>query len=771
MPRCGRTLMVGLLALIAVGTSASDAVSASLAGRLREVVTLNPVEHACVRLLENGRMACSNPDGIFVFEALPAGRYTLSVHHVAYADLERAVVVTDSLMDDLLIDLSPTVFLADEIIVRSSRSLASMRRTPYALDARTAEAIRERPVVTAPEAFALMPGLTLVRDGAWETAISIRGMGRSSIVALVDHTRIETATDISGGLSLIDMNELERIEVMKSAGSVLFGSGALGGAVQMISRRAPFSDTPRWAGEWMSGGRSVDGGVAHHLALEHSAGRHALRVSGGHRRAGDTDTPAGPIADSRYQDWSVNGSLGLRTFAGQSMLISYQRVQAEDTGIPGGSPIAITATARYPMARRELIALQYTMPNLSASVPLLTCRLAHQDIVREVEIVQNPTVTVTPHAVHATTSGQLEARLLPARAHVLVAGLDVWQRDLDSRRERRLQSTDQIIGERPVPRAQYLSAGIYAQDEWELAADRLRVVLGARYDFGRTHNDSTRSPEYIITSGELEPNPPGQEVLWEDRTTSEGSWDADAGFHYVLTPHLAATFMIASAFRSPSLEERFQFIDLGSIVRLGDPLLLPEQSLAVNVGLRLQSNRGSLRSDFFINSLTDLVTELPATWQGRPALVKSNVGEARISGFELEGELRLARGTAVWAALAYARGEDTRADTPLPQIAPLTGRVEVHTEVAPAGSVLVACVATGAQDNPGPGETVTPGFTVWDAGFVSTPLKAGGVTCTLRTGVRNAFDRAYRQHLSTLRGVVKLEPGRDLYASITVSLP
>ena len=83
----------------------------------------------------------------------------------------------------------------------------------------------------------------------------------------------------------------------------------------------------------------------------------------------------------------------------------------------------------------------------------------------------------------------------------------------------------------------------------------------------------------------------------------------------------------------------------------------------------------------------------------------------------------------------------------------------------------MACVATDAQDRPGPGETATPGYTTWDAGFVSRPLKAGGVTGTLRTGVRNLFDRAYRLHLSTLRGAVKLEPGRNLYASVTVSLP
>jgi len=89
--------------------------------------------------------------------------------------------------------------------------------------------------------------------------------------------------------------------------------------------------------------------------------------------------------------------------------------------------------------------------------------------------------------------------------------------------------------------------------------------------------------------------------------------------------------------------------------------------------------------------------------------------------------------------------------------------------VGPAGTVRLGCIATRAQDRPGPGETATPGWTTWEAGFTSAAWRAGGAACTLRLGARNLFDRAYRQHLSTLRGVVNLEPGRDLYATLAVA--
>ena len=497
-------------------------------------------------------------------------------------------------------------------------------------------------------------------------------MSRSNVVALVDHTRIETANDIAGGLSLVDLADLERIEVVKSAGSVLFGSGAFGGAVQMLSKRATFSDRPAWNAEWTDGASGADGGVAHHVAIEGSTARSALRVSGGLRHAGDVETPAGPLANSHYGDWSAGGSFGARTIGNQSLLVTYQRVQAEDTGIPGGAPIAAAARARYTVARRERVGLEYVIPNVSPRVPLVTARASYQTIVRNVEILQSPSVTVTPHAVHATASGQLEARLLPARRHVLVAGAEVWQRSLDSRRERTLLATGRVVGERPVPRATFLSAGAYAQDEWDVIPERARVVLGARYDLGRTNNELTLNPEYVIAAGVRQTPTPGQVVLWPARTSDGASWDAETGVYCAVHRHVSASLLLASAYRSPSLEERFQFLDLGSSVRVGNPDLRPERSVSANGGLRFDGDGTSLRSDVFANHLTDLVADTPGTFEGRPGWVKTNIGRALLYGYELAAERRLAAGLAAHASLAYVRGEDTYRHVHLSQIAPLT---------------------------------------------------------------------------------------------------
>ncbi len=757
------------LRLLALLLLASPATAATLAGRLVEAANGHAIEGASVRLLETGQAVRTSRDGGFSFTHLPPGAYTLSTHHVAYADIERALRLAAGGVDGLVIELRPALYRTGEVVVRSSRSTATLGSLPYAAGALADEALRDLPVVSIGDAAARLPGVALQRDGTWGTAVSVRGLGHYSVVALVDNVRIETATEHAGGLSLVNMQDLERVEVMKSAGSVLTGSGALGGAVQLVTRRAAFSDRPRWGGEWTESASGVDGGFARYAAVEHAGASHALRLSGSFREAGDTQTPRGLLANSQFRDWSLNGSLGLRTIGRQALTLLYQRVQAEDTGIPGGAPFPAAAVVRYPLARRELAGLEYVIPNLSPRIALLTARLSRQVIERDVELIQSPVITLTPHATHTTTSGQLEARLTPGAGQLLIIGGELWHRALDSMRERWLYAQNKEIVERPIPLAAYMSGGGFVQDEWSVVPNRARVVLGARWDKSRTHNDPAHNPEYVIAGGTVQTHPAGQILMWPEGTSYDDSWSANAGLNLVIAKPLTCSVLLASAFRSPAVEERFSYLDLGSSLHVGNPSLKPERSTALNVGARLQLERTTLRLDAFGNQLTDLVAETPGTFEGRPAFVKNNIGEARLYGFEATGEQRLCASAAFQGSLAYVRGEDTQRHANLPQIAPLEGRAELDLEAHGAGTLRLACDAAHAQGNPAAGETRTAGWTTWGATFASVPLPAGGAAVRFRLGVENVFDRAYRLHLSTLRGVVKLEPGRNWFAAATAT--
>lgn len=758
------------LTLLLVSIAPSKLPSQSLCGYIIETGTHQPISQARVHIRELQQQTSSDDRGFFSFHHIAAGHYTLSVHHLAYATLNRRILTPASAGDTIILEMQSVVLSSDEVIIRSTRTGLPLRNSPYPLNVKIGEQLFQNPKVTISDILSHDPGVTLVRDGIWETSVAIRGMSGSKIVSLIDNTRIETATDIAGALSLMNMNDLERVETLKSPGSVLYGTGALGGVVHFVTKRASFSDQTQLHAELSSGLTGVDNGVSHSLAIEQSSEFSAVRLSGGYRSAGNTLTPIGALPNSQYTDFHINGSLGIKTFNHQSLFLSYQRSQAENTGIPGVSSFANSALVRYVLAKRELILGEYTIPNLSSLIPLVRIRASRQQIVRNVESLQGDTLRLTPHAIHTTNTVQVESNISPSSDHQLVVGAEAWQRDLDSQREKNLPKVKRVIGERPIPQSSYFSGGVYIQDEWTTVPEKLTLTFGARYDWIRIKNEKVYNPVYTISSGIMKINAADSTILWPAGSVRNQSWSASVGAQYVLNSLFDVTLLTATAFRSPSLEERFQYLDLGvGTIQLGNPNLQPERSMNFDAGIRFHTSACKIKTDFFFNDLQDLIAGIPGRYKGRPAIIKANISKAKIYGYEFSAEYVVTSWSVLSGSLAYVRGEDTYLHTNLPQIAPLSGQLEFNAFVSQAGFINLSCHGMASQENLATGETRTAGWAIVDIGFATVPMRAGLCSITLKTGLQNILNTAYQNYLSTLRGINKDEPGRNYYLTGTIT--
>ena len=171
----------------------------------------------------------------------------------------------------------------------------------------------------------------------------------------------------------------------------------------------------------------------------------------------------------------------------------------------------------------------------------------------------------------------------------------------------------------------------------------------------------------------------------------------------------------------------------------------------------------NLRSDIFLNELTDLVTEIPGEYEGRTAFIKTNIGRARLYGYEFSGRQKIAPWSAVRMTVSYVRGEDVRSHADLPQIPPLQGEIALSLSRNNVGRIDISSSFASAKTHQAAGEVSTSGYIVFDVGFSSVPLKLWQVSLVVRSGVENLFDRDYRNFISTLRGTVRSEPGRNYY--------
>ena len=172
--------------------------------------------------------------------------------------------------------------------------------------------------------------------------------------------------------------------------------------------------------------------------------------------------------------------------------------------------------------------------------------------------------------------------------------------------------------------------------------------------------------------------------------------------------------------------------------------------------------------DFFLNQLTNLVADVPGVFENRPAFIKQNIGEARLYGYEISAEHSLASWSAVKFSVSYVRGEDTYAHANLPQIAPLHGGIELTAQLQGAGALTISSSSSSTQYHLGAGEMRAAGYAVFGIDAATVPFAVGKFTLTTRSGIQNIFDKEYQNQLSTIRGIVRSEPGRNFFFSLTV---
>jgi hemoglobin/transferrin/lactoferrin receptor protein len=756
------------------------------------------ISNADILLKESGLKAVTDASGSFVFQNLIEGNYKLEFYHEGYKSGSLEVRVEKGKTAKVEIKLTASEITTGEITVTSVRYETLLKDVPLPMEIISDDELNRKQYQTISDALSTKPGLSITKDGIWATDISIRGLSKSNVVVNVDGNRIETATDISARLSLVDMNDVDKIEIIKGGVSSLYGTGAFGGVVNIFTKNGDFSHKFLYGGSLISGFNSVNESPSGWMSLFSSSDKFFAKVSGSIRDAKNIMTPKGELPNSQFRDNNINANLGFRPLKGHEFRLSYQRYRATNIGLPGGGTLFPTsAIVTYPRENRDMVSGEYKIKDIAPPLKEFSVKYFYQSILRDVDNIPNtiqPVKTasgklkqkvyvldITPNARHYTNGLQFKADWVLDSHNYLITGVDVWMRALDSKREKvqRIENYDttsgalistinKTTGEKPIPDADYRSIGAYLQDEIKALCDKLKISVGGRVDQIKVTNSLAYQPVYEIVNGTTNYTPAGQKIMWNARQADDISWSANLGVIYSITKNYDITFNISRSFRSPALEERYQYIDLGSSLRVGNPDLAPEKGFFVDLGFRVWRDRVTFNGNVFYNRFQDLVTEIPGTYENRPAFIKTNIGQARLYGYDFDFMYNFFRSMVLYGSLAYVRGEDTGNNVNLPQISPLNARAGLKFAVYNYLNVDLSTALFDKQDNTATGEFDTPGYAVFNAGLVSMPMKTKYATVQLFAGVENIFDKEYRNHLASNRGLITIEPGRNFYAKLKV---
>lgn len=661
--------------------------------------TGTPIEHVRIEVEGDGRSIFSGQNGEFTCPDAEVPT-TLFFSHPRFETL--VLEVTSQMGSSLSVTMVPKQEVYEEIAVTAARGEDNF--SPVSVDATVIETDElPAPPSTLTDMVAQVPAVSENGQGGIFQTYSVRGVSRQRIMTLVSGMRIVGERRAGVSASFLDPRLMQSVDVLRGPSSTFYGSGALGGVIQVFPRRFQ-----GWAAE----GGYVSQGDENYLLG--GWGDDKWSVGFARRDAGQSKAPNGEVLNTGFTQ--ASGTLERRWTAGK---LQYGLLGVASRGSDIGKsntdfPDRITI---YPKERHLLLRFavrhdsDWKLDAWAHPNSLLT------DVAEESELSQ-----VDNEALDFGFNWQKQVKVAGTVATRF--GIDFFGRRGVSARETATDfDTGEVTVQKTLDDGEDNEAGLYGSMEWNVG--RAVVLAGARFAYQRQSNaDQPGTSDRALT-----------------------------GFAGVVVP-LGAGFELASnlgsGLRFPSLSERYFSGTTGRGEVIGNPRLDPERSLNIDLGLRWYGQKLFVSGFVSRNEISDYIERVEI----EPELLTFvNLVSGTISGFELSGFYQFDDQWTLNFGGHVFEGVDDR-DDPLADVP--ANRIHLGGTWR-RGPWLVDARWEQRADitDPGPGEKVIP-----QASLVSASLQyhlANGLAISLSG--RNLLDEEY---FNSADRKVTYSPGRAL---------
>ena len=720
-----------LILLLAAGPVRAGETGA-LAGHVVDAESGEGVGWATVVVEGLERARVSGEDGYFFFANLPPGTHILQSLHVGYheARFEVEVAAGDTTHVDLAIGHYHLELETVVIEGTSGRPLSPLETPEVVFSGST---LRQNLSRTIAETIDYEPGIAQRSMGPAPARPVLRGLGGDRLLVLEDGERTgDLSASSSDHAVAIEPLTTERIEVVRGPRTLLYGSNALAGVVNVVRGYVPSERSEGLGGSFTWQGESVNDALGAGLSFHHPLGPLALRADGSWRKAGDIATPRGVLPNTHIR--TGNASVGLSLVRPWGHAGVSASLYDSDYGIPpdplGGHPhgVSIELERQHVEGRGELLGGPDWLQRLELGHAF--SRYQHGEF--EVDEVLGLEFGVLSH--HSSVL----AHLLPlGPLHNGAAGLWYEYRNYAA------------AGLDFTPPAEEYAGAVFTYQEVERGPWFANGAL--RADVRRVE---PREEKDSRTVGRI-------------RTRDFTGLSAGLSGHYRAGRGLTLGATLMRTFRAPGIEELFsEGPHLAAYsYEVGNADLGNERGLGLELFADYKGEQGRLHLAVFRNAIDGFI--FPKN-SGAPSLRRADlflyrmVGErVLMHGFEATADRHLGRHWEIASTLGYVRGRlADRGGEPLPRLPPLQSRLSLAWDPTEALSASAALRLAAGQNLPGEFEEPTEGYAVVDFSG-QYYLHWRGHLHTFALTVENATDAVYRNHLNRVKEILP-EPGRNL---------
>jgi iron complex outermembrane receptor protein len=677
-----------------------------------------PVARASVKLVPSSREIPTDAEGVARFDNVAAGTYDVAVRHPGFAPARTEITVADASPLSVPVGLTTQAHFSESVTVSpQARDTFESYQPASVLGG---EDLQQRLGNTLGATLASEPGVNVRSFGSGNARPVVRGLDNDRVLILENGARTGDLSSQSAdhGVTL-DPATATRIEVVRGPATLLYGSSAIGGVVNLVSDEIATRPETGVHGAFTLQGATADenAGVAGNLSGGN--GRFAYRANASAQRTDDYDTPDGKVPNSQSNSKSAGGSVSTTGENGY-LGASYQYVDTR-YGVPF---VEEGGTTLHP--RRHRLDLRGEKRNMDGFLSGIKFQGAFRDYTHD-EIEASGQIATT--FTNKVTEGNLYLNHKAFGPLTGTFGMRGEYRDYNTVGEEALA---------PPTTQKSLSGFLYE----ELTFRHVSVQFGGRVDH------SSFDPNGAAVE---RPDVPARDFT---------NFSASLGLLGYLRDDLTIALNLARAARNPSLEELY---NLGAHVgnfafEIGDPTLPTEVAYGADLSLRYRGRRFEGSGTVFINSIDRFIFPFQTGEVEEDLPVVNFISaDSRFTGFEAHLDARLTED--LWLVLGgdAVRGELRDDGGPLPRIPPY--RVWAGLRFDKKGFHLEGEVKNvGTQDRVYGAETPTDGYTVVNA-HASYQITTGRTVHTITLRSDNLGDELYRNHLSYIKDLAP-EMGR-----------
>lgn len=714
----------------------------TIQGKITNTENNKPLHGAHVYLPELKKGTTTSETGTFELKDLPGGSHRLQVTFLGYQSVVKVVKPAEE--KQVNIALKPTIIHSQEVIITAG-AFSTQHENAIKIESIKTEEIENEGHPTLLGNLESVAGVDMISKSSGIKKPVIRGLSNSNVIFLNDGIKLENFQFSENHPYLFDPSDAGRIEVIKGPASLLYGSNAVGGLINIID------ENPAPSGEIHANLKqeyySNTGGLRTTLKAKGTSENYYWKVGGNYNSHKDFTSGAGTLVpNSRFNNQSFSATTGLLTRSG-TYEVSYDYA-AKNLGMTVPPALSLVDSKN-----RENNYWYQDLTNHLVKSKTKTF-LGNYKLDTRLSFQQNNRLlrTVDAEAVDMT----LNTVTYDVKTHFPSSGKEVYIAGFQGNFK---ENTNGSAPNHVLPDHTSQDFALYGLVQYPING-KLQLQTGLRYDLRKIDIPEQKS------SGN-----PQDTTMTEALNKNYDNLSGSAGLTWHLNEKWLFRANFSSGYRTPNTAELAQQGIHGNRYETGNRELQSQRNYETDLNIHYHCCHMMVDVAAYYNSINDYIFLSPtdetiSAGNGTQYdLYRYLQTDATIQGFEVSYEINPLPWLNTQLNYSFIRAEQDDG-TNLPFIPQDKVKIRIKAERDEIGFLKKPNLNLSAryafeQDRPSRFETSTGDYLVLDAGF-GTAVNLGNQKLMAGVRVNNLLDEAYFDHLSTLKPLGFHQTGRNI---------